>query len=77
MDEQDFRLDYIASEIRRRRENMEISQEKLGEICGLHRTYIGAIERAERNMTIGTLAKLAHACSCKIVDLLPPKDREH
>lgn len=71
---QDQRLNYVAVEIRRRREMMGVSQEQLGEISGLHRTYVGAIERAERNITLGTLAKLAEACSCRILDLLPPED---
>jgi transcriptional regulator with XRE-family HTH domain len=37
------------------------SQEELGAIANLHRTYIGAIERAEENITVRTLDKLAVA----------------
>jgi len=42
-----------------RRRTLGISQEELADRCGLHRTYIGGIERAERNITIATLEQLA------------------
>lgn len=52
--------------IKRLRESKGISQEKLGEISDLHRTYIGMIERAERNITLKNIEKLAKALGTDI-----------
>lgn len=60
----------VAENIRLRRQKLGISQEALADKSGLHRTYIGAIERCERNITINTLAKVALALGCSVVDLL-------
>lgn len=48
------------------REQKGISQEKLGEIADLHRTYIGMIERAERNITLKNIDKIAKALDVEI-----------
>jgi len=63
----------IADNIRQHRLAIGLSQEALGDNCGLHRTYIGAIERGERNLTVNTLAKVAEALGCSAIDLLTPK----
>ena len=60
----------VAANIRRFRQNINLSQEALADKCGLHRTYIGAIERGERNITINTLARGADALGVQAVDLL-------
>jgi transcriptional regulator with XRE-family HTH domain len=60
----------VARNIRIQRIDMGISQEALAENCGLHRTYIGAIERGERNITVNTLARVAEALGCSVIDLL-------
>lgn len=52
------------------RKSRNISQEKLAELSGLHRTYIGMIERAERNITLVNIDKLAKALQICIKDLL-------
>lgn len=51
----------LARHVRHRRLQRGWSQEDLAEAAGLHRTYIGSIERAERNVGIGTLERLAQA----------------
>jgi len=45
------------------------SQEKLAEKSGFHRTYIGMIERAERNISLKNIEKLAQTFELKIEDL--------
>ncbi len=51
----------IAKNIARLRGAMGISQEELAHISGYHRTYVGMIERGERNISIATLEALAGA----------------
>ena len=60
----------LAANIRRLREKHGWSQEDCAEKCGLHRTYIGAVERGERNITIATLERIAAAFEVTPVDLL-------
>ena len=49
---------------------MGMSQEELADRCGLHRTYIGGVERAERNVSLLTLELLAAGLRCNPADLL-------
>lgn len=51
----------LGKNIRNLRREEGWSQEGLADKVGLHRTYIGAIERGEQNVTIDTLAKIAKA----------------
>lgn len=60
----------VASNLRKLRQEIGISQEELAEKCGLHRTYIGSIERSERNITLQTLEKLAVNLGVSPLDLL-------
>lgn len=65
----------VALNVRSQRQAMGLSQEAFADRCGLHRTYIGAVERGERNITVNTLAKIATALGCPITDLLIKKGR--
>jgi transcriptional regulator with XRE-family HTH domain len=60
----------IARNIRKYRAGANLSQEKLAEICLLHRTYIGSVERCERNITVNTLCTLANALNVTVIELL-------
>ena len=50
------------------------SQEKLAEMCDLHRTYISSVERGERNISLDNMEKIAIALGVNIIDLLKPND---
>ncbi len=63
-------LKNISKNIKSYRKAKGLSQEKLAEKCDLHRTYIGAVERAEKNITIKSLVKIANALDINIADLL-------
>ncbi|EHR6401409.1 helix-turn-helix transcriptional regulator [Vibrio parahaemolyticus] len=60
----------LAKNVRRFRLENDMSQELLAEKCGLHRTYIGSIERGERNATLSTLEVLAETFNVSIAQLL-------
>jgi transcriptional regulator with XRE-family HTH domain len=60
----------LAIQLRERRKEIGISQEALADLAGLHRTYVGSIERCERNVSIDNIEKLSIALSTDIADLL-------
>lgn len=60
----------LADNIRAHRATKGLSQEALADVCGLHRTYIGSVERCERNVTLSTLEVLSAALSISVPDLL-------
>lgn len=63
-------LNIFGENVRKYRNKLEISQEELADRAGLHRTYIGMIERAEKNITLINIEKIANALEVKIDDLL-------
>lgn len=60
----------IAANVRKRRLQKGWSQEEFADLCGYHRTYIGSIERSERNITVSTLEALAKTLSIEPAELL-------
>jgi transcriptional regulator with XRE-family HTH domain len=63
-------LQQIGSRIRDLRIKIDLSQEKLAFACDLDRTYIGSVERGERNISAINLKKIAKALKVKPADLL-------
>ena len=63
-------LNIFGDNVRRHRRLLNLSQEELAHRADLHRTYIGMIERAEKNITLVNIQKIANALEVKIVDLL-------
>ena len=55
-----------------RRETLGVSQEALARTANLHRTYIGSVERGERNVSIDNMERLAAAVEATITELLQP-----
>lgn len=60
----------FGSNVRGERLKRGFSQEKLAEKAGVHRTYIGMIERAEKNITLTNIYKIAKALNLSVKELL-------
>ena len=66
----------LADNIRAYRNAKRISQEELADMCNLHRTYVGSVERGERNVTLSTLEALAVALRLSVPELLTSRASE-
>jgi transcriptional regulator with XRE-family HTH domain len=60
----------FGAQLRRLREQSGQSQDTLANGCGLHRTYVGAVERGERNPTVLSLKRYADGLGVSIADLV-------
>jgi len=61
---------FLGRKIRNERERRNLSQEQLGKRAGVHRTYVGMVERGEKNITISNLARFAKALELQVRDLI-------
>lgn len=59
-------LEKFGEKVREERHKQGLSQEELASRAGVHRTYIGMIERAEKNITLENIEKVAKALGLKI-----------
>ena len=59
----------FSNNVRKYRIKQNLSQEELAEKAGVHRTYIGSVERGERNITINVMEKICVALGIPITDL--------
>ena len=60
----------LAIAVKTKRKELDLTQEKLGELAGIHRTHIGFIEQSSRNTTIETLCRIAIAMNTTPSELL-------
>ncbi|HEU4368082.1 MAG TPA: helix-turn-helix transcriptional regulator [Methylomirabilota bacterium] len=62
----------LAVNLRRLRGDRALSQEALADRAGIHRTYLGSVERAQRNIAIDNICRLAWALGVDVRELLSP-----
>lgn len=60
----------LGRNLRRLRQQRGLSQEEFAEVLGVHRTYMGGVERGERNLTLQSVEKLAERLGVDPVVLL-------
>jgi transcriptional regulator with XRE-family HTH domain len=68
-------LKVFGKAVRKLREERGLSQEALADLCGLHRTYIGGIERGERNVGLLNVLRIAKALGIEPSVLLADFDK--
>ena len=67
----------LADNIREYRREHGLSQEDFADLCGLHRTYVGSVERGERNVTLSTLEVFATVLEISVPELLAKRKPKH
>jgi transcriptional regulator with XRE-family HTH domain len=60
----------FAKRLRQIRQIRGLSQEQLADLVGLHRTYVGSVERGERNVSIDNMERFAQALEIDLTELL-------
>ena len=65
----------FGTNVKRYRMMQGISQERFAEMCGLHRTYISAVERCRRNISLENIQKIADALGIETYRLFIEEDR--
>ncbi len=63
----------FGEQLRTIRERIGISQEKLAELAGLHRTYISSVERGKRNISLVNIRQIADALNVDMAALMPTR----
>lgn len=64
----------FGEKVRSIRKEQQLSQDELADQCGLHRTYIGAVERGERNITLINAEKITNALQVSLSELVSRDD---
>jgi transcriptional regulator with XRE-family HTH domain len=60
----------VGRRLREQREVLGLSQEAMAERLGYHRTFLGSVERGERNLTLASVEQLAASLGVPALDLL-------
>jgi transcriptional regulator with XRE-family HTH domain len=60
----------LGASVRQRRERLGFSQEAFASKCGVHRTYVGKVERGEQNVSMSSLARLARGLGVPVWQLV-------
>lgn len=60
----------LGRNLRRYREERGLSQEAFADVLGVHRTYMGGVERGERNLTLKSVERIAASIEVDPLDLL-------
>lgn len=63
-------LTEFGAVVKKKRQEKLLSQESFADLVGVHRTYIGMIERAEKNITLLNIEKIANALDISVGELL-------
>ena len=63
-------LKQFGQKVRRQRQDLGLSQEELAELASVHRTYVGMIERGEKNITLRNIEKFSKALKVPVHELL-------
>ena len=61
---------FVGRRLRERRRELGLSQEAMAEQLGYHRTFLGSVERGERNLTLASVEQLATSLGVPALDLL-------
>ena len=69
-------LQRLGSRLRELRTARRLTQAQLAEACGLHRTFIGSVERGERNLAVLSLRRVARALRAPMADLFDERLRD-
>lgn len=66
----------LGQTIRRLRKDQGHSQEAFATLCRVHRTYMGSVERGERNISLDNIERIAKALGLQVSELLALAERE-
>lgn len=70
-------VNLFARRVRNERKRRKLSQEALADLAGLHRTYIGGLERGEINATLRSADRVAGALGLALAELLNDQEERH
>ncbi len=60
----------LGTSVRERRVRLGFSQESFANTCGVHRTYVGKVERGEQNVSMGSLSRIARGLGVRMWELV-------